>query len=186
MLLLQCPRLNHQSIPLTSQFVQHHLQLNILELNTLLLTSDELYRLIFGWLQAFKVRLNNSHHITSLTSQEVELLILQVQLLDLLLKASTADDILQVLEETRFLLIPSLGLHQRDLLHLTLKDQETIIGEIDALTLQQSGHLLQRSMLIVDMIIRRPSVMNRPLHGEARARQIDGFITLAIKIQEHT
>jgi hypothetical protein len=63
-----------------------------------------------------------------------------------------SNDILKVLKESRFILILSLGLHERDLLDLTLQDKEAIVLEIDALLAQKIAHILEGSLTPINAV----------------------------------
>jgi hypothetical protein len=53
------------------------------------------------------------------------------------------DNVLQVLEETVFVLVRRLGLHLRNALNLALQDEEPLVLEIDASVLEEGGDLLE-------------------------------------------
>lgn len=59
------------------------------------------------------------------------------------------DDVLEVLEQTRLVLVLSLGPHERDLLDFTLEDQEAIVVQVDAFGLEQRDD----SLVVADDVV---------------------------------
>ena len=62
------------------------------------------------------------------------------------------NDILQVLQEAGLILVLSLSFHQRDLLDLTLEDEESVMLEVDTLGAEELADFLERGLLTIDTV----------------------------------
>lgn len=63
-------------------------------------------------------------------------------------------NILKILEKAGFILILSLSLHQTNLLYFTLKDEESVMFQVDTFFAEQITNILEPSFLTIDIISR--------------------------------
>mmetsp|Transcript_96610 Transcript_96610/g.207268 ORF Transcript_96610/g.207268 Transcript_96610/m.207268 type:complete len:245 (+) Transcript_96610:3239-3973(+) len=147
-----------------------------LQLEPLGLSIDPSLRLLAGAIEIVALTLGHPQAIELLLPHLGELLHSAFGFLDGLEKAVGADDVLQVLKQSIFVGPLCLGLHQRDLLNLTLQDQEAIVLEVDASLAQQLGDLCEVTHLVVDVVLRR--VVAEGLTAHHQDRPLHNFVIL--------
>mmetsp|Transcript_13647 Transcript_13647/g.28968 ORF Transcript_13647/g.28968 Transcript_13647/m.28968 type:complete len:296 (-) Transcript_13647:262-1149(-) len=89
------------------------------------------------------------------------------------------DDVLQVLQQSLVVFRFALGGHHADHLDLSLQDQEAVVVEIDALGSQEFGHLFERGVFAVDLILARVVATGHAAHDQFAPRH-DLVIVVAV------
>lgn len=97
--------------------------------------------------------LHNAQAVHLLAAVLVQLVDLERCLLDRRLIPRRTDNVLEVLEKTVLVLVLRLGLHESDRLDLTLKNEETVVVEINALALEERRDLGERRGAVVNRVL---------------------------------
>ena len=125
-----------------------------------------------------------------------------------------ANDVLEVLQETRVVLILSLGFHHRDLLHLALpmvkrsricdpiivpaffshakmspvfsylQDEEPIVVKVDAMSLELLSHILGWRLAVVNVVVGLVAAVSCAGNTELRSRDSLKLLTLLCCMNE--
>mmetsp|Transcript_13427 Transcript_13427/g.38170 ORF Transcript_13427/g.38170 Transcript_13427/m.38170 type:complete len:295 (-) Transcript_13427:335-1219(-) len=140
-----------------------------LELELLGLRADPGLRLAAGPVQGVTLVLGRPEAGEFLLPLLRELLHDRGRIIDGLLEAVRADDLLDVLQQALLVGRQRLGLHERDLLHLALQDEETVVLEVHAAGEQQLCHLREVARLPFDVVLGLVVAERLAPHGELRA-----------------
>lgn len=104
-------------------------------------------------------------------------------LLDRLDKGVSPDDIFKILEETGIVLVLPLWLHHRDGLDFPLEDEESIVVQVDSVTLEELGDLLGGHLAVVDVIVRLVVAVGGACDAEGRVGD-EGVIGGALMVDD--
>mmetsp|Transcript_70921 Transcript_70921/g.114356 ORF Transcript_70921/g.114356 Transcript_70921/m.114356 type:complete len:590 (+) Transcript_70921:2032-3801(+) len=124
-----------------------------LQLQALGFCSDPGLSFLARSIKRLFLALSHTEAIQLLLSLLSELLYNSLRLFDGLQEAVRANDVLQILQQAILVRSECLGLHQRDLLDLSLQDEEAVVLEVHPSRLEQRGDVSEVAELAIQVVL---------------------------------